>query len=223
MTDSRVLITHENPKSPISEAYRMLRTNILFSNLDRPLKSFAVTSFSVNEGKTTTVANLAVIFSQQGSRVLLIDGDLRKPVIHRIFGFENINGLTDILLKHDDYVKYIKRSQIDHLDVLVCGTLPPNPSELLLSRAMRNLIQQVRDYYDIVLIDAPPVGIVTDAAITSSMVDGVILVAAAGKVTVDELLRAKEILNKVNANIIGVVLNKIAQKSTGYYYNHYYG
>jgi len=220
--DSRYIITNANHKSPIAEALRMLRTNILFSNIDKPLKSFVVTSSSNDEGKTTTAVNLAVTFSQQGSRVLLIDGDMRKPVIYRIFGFENNNGLTNFLLEHDDYKKYIKGSQIDHLDVLMCGTIPPNPSELLMSYAMRNLIQQASDDYDIILIDTPPVGMVTDAAIASTMVDGTILVAASGKVTVDALTRAKELLCKVNANIIGVVLNKLAKNSPGYYYDKYY-
>jgi protein-tyrosine kinase len=222
MPDTTVIITHEHPKSLIAEGYRVLRTNILFSGVDKPLKSIVVTSFSNNEGKTTTAVNLAVTFSQQGNRVLLIDGDLRKPSIHRIFGFENKNGLTDFLSYHDDYRKYINESYIDNLDLLVCGVIPPNPSELLMSNTMRKFIQQARDDYDIVLVDAPPVGMVTDAAIISSIVDGTILVAASGSVAIDDLKRAKELLYKVSANIIGVVLNKLDKRYSGYSYNQSY-
>lgn len=223
---SRFIFTYENLKSSVAEAYRILRTNILFSNVNKRLKSFVVTSSRNCEGKTTTVVNLAIAFSQQGNRVLLIDGDLRKPQIHEIFGSGNICGLANFLMEQDDYTKYTKESQIDHLDILVCGAIPPNPSELLLSDAMRKLIQQAGDDYDIVLIDAPPVGMVTDAAITSTMVDGTILVAASGTVSVDDLVRAKELLCNVNANIMGVVLNKLDRKVSGsryYQYSYYEG
>lgn len=224
MLDPKVIITHNNPKSPIAEAYRVLRTNIMFSSIDKPLKSLVVTSSGPGEGKSTTIVNLAVTFTQQGSRVLLIDGDLRKPKIHKMFGYENNSGLTNFLSAHDDYKKYLRVSEIENLDVLVCGAIPPNPSELLMSNAMKQFILQAREDYDLVLIDAPPVGTVTDAAILSTIVDGTILVAASGTVEVDALVRTKELLNKVNANIIGVVLNKLDKNSSGnyYYYQYYY-
>lgn len=224
MFDPKVVITHNNPKSPIAEAYRVLRTNIMFSSIDKPLKTLVVTSSGPGEGKSTTMVNLAVTFTQQGSRVLLIDGDLRKPKIHKMFGYENSNGLTNFLSAHDDYKIYLRVSEIENLDVLVCGAIPPNPSELLMSNAMKQFIQQAREDYDLILIDAPPVGTVTDAAILSTIVDGTILVAASGTVEVDALVRTKELLNKVNANIIGVVLNKLDKNSSGnyYYYQYYY-
>jgi capsular exopolysaccharide synthesis family protein len=216
------IITHENPRSLIAEAYRVLRTNIMFSSVDNPLKSFVITSFGNGEGKTTTVVNLAVTFSQQGSRVLLIDGDLRKPRLHSIFNFENDRGLTNFLSAHDNYKDYVKLSYIDKLDVLVCGAIPPNPSELLMSASMKQFIVQAKNDYDIVLVDTPPVGLVTDAAILSAIVDGTILVAASGGVSVDALMRAKELLGKVNANIIGVVLNKLGKNNSDNYYRYDY-
>lgn len=225
MFDFKGIITNDDPKSPISEAYRVLRTNILFSSFDKPIKTMVVTSAGPGEGKSTTLVNLAVTFAQQGSRVLLIDADLRKPRIHRILMMDNSNGLTNLLSTRNDYKDYVRSCRIKNLDILLCGAIPPNPSELLMSNAMKQFIQKVREDYDIVLIDAPPAIIVTDAAIISTFVDGTMLVAASGTVERDELIRAKEMLNKVNANIIGVVLNKIDRKTSGgyHYYEYYYG
>lgn len=222
--DDKSLITFNNPKSPISEAYRVLRTNIQYSSIDKPLKLLTVTSAGPGEGKTTTTINIAITFVQAGNRVLVIDGDLRKPKVHKLFGLENQRGLTNILAIKDDYTRYIKQSEIEGLDVITCGAIPPNPSELLASNQMKQLMDKIRDDYDLILIDAPPVGNVTDAAIVSTIVDGTILVAASGTVEIESLKRAKELLEKVNANIIGVVLNKLDKNSKGnyYYYNYYY-
>lgn len=222
--DSKSLITYNDPKSPISEAYRVLRTNIQYSSIDDPLKVIVVTSSGPGEGKSTTVANLAITFSQMGSRVLLIDADLRKPKIHKVFGLQNQRGLTNFLASREDYKNYVRNILVSGLNVITCGVIPPNPSELLASNAMKQFIAQVRDDYDIILIDAPPVGTVTDAAIISAIVDGTILVAASGSVEEEPLIRSKELLTKVNANIIGVVLNKLDKNSHGnnYYYNNYY-
>lgn len=224
--DEQSLITFSNPKSPISEAYRVLRTNIQYTSVDNPLKMLTVTSAGPGEGKTTTSINIAITFAQTGKRVMLIDGDLRKPKVHKILGLENQNGLTNILANKGDYIKYIKETKIEGLDVITCGAIPPNPSELLNSNQMKQLLQTIRKDYDMVVIDAPPVGNVTDAAIISTIVDGTILVAASGTVEVESLKRAKELLQKVNANIIGVVLNKLDRNSKGnyyYYYYYYYG
>lgn len=225
MFDYRGIITHENPKSPVSEAYRVLRTNILFSSFDKPIKTLVVTSAGPGEGKSTTILNLAVTFAQQGSRVLLIDADLRKPKIHRLLMLDNSTGLTNLLSTRGDYKDYIKECRIENLSILLSGAIPPNPSELLMSNSMKQFIQQVREDYDIILIDAPPAINVTDAAIISTYVDGTVLVAASGFVEREAVIRAKEILDKVNANIIGVVLNKVDKKTTGRYqcYEYYYG
>lgn len=222
MYDTDSLITYNNPKSPISEAYRVLRTNIQYASVDDPVKVIVVTSSGPGEGKSTTAANLAVTFSQMGSKVLLIDADLRKPRIHKIFGLQNQKGLTNFLAARDDYKNYIRNILLSDLNIITAGAIPPNPSELLSSKAMKQFVAQVRNDYDIVLIDAPPVGTVTDAAVISAIVDGTIIVAASGNVEEDSLVRTKELLSKVNANIIGVVLNKLDKNSKGNYYYYYY-
>lgn len=226
MLDESVVIAHTIPKSPISEAYRVLRTNIQYSSIDKQLKTIVVTSSGPMEGKTTTVVNLAVTFAQAGNRVLLIDSDLRKPKLHKIFMISNKAGLTNLIATHDDYKKYIRLCDVPNMEILPCGTIPPNPSELLASNSMRQFIQDICDEYDIILLDAPPVGNVTDAAVISTFVDGTILVANSGHVEIDALKRAKELLIKVNANIIGVVLNNLDRNASGnnYYYQYnYYG
>ncbi len=225
MIDDSIVIAHADPKSPITEAYKVLRTNIMYSGIDKRLKTIVVTSSGPMEGKTTTAVNLAVTFAQAGSKVLLIDSDLRKPKINRIFMMSNNTGLTNLLADHDDYYRYIRSSDIIGLDILPCGTIPPNPSELLSSNAMKQFIQDISEQYDLVLLDAPPVGSVTDAAIISTFVDGTILVASSGHVEIASIKRAKELLAKVDAKIIGVVLNKLDKHaSDNYYYyrNDYY-
>jgi len=220
------LLVHEKPKSPISEAYRVLRTNIQFSSVDKPLKVIAITSSGPNEGKSTTISNLAITFAQSGSKVLIVDADLRKPTIHKLYDFRNQLGLVNILAKKEALGICIHDTLVDNLYVLTSGPIPPNPSELLQSESMKKFLDEVTEIFDIVLIDTPPVGSVTDAAILSSMVDGIILVAASGQVKIDEIKRSKELLEKVNANIIGVVLNKLDKNAQGnyyYYYYYYYG
>lgn len=226
MHNQKQLITYSNPKSPISEAYRVLRTNIQFSSVDNPLKTIVVTSAGPGEGKTTTIANLAITFAQSGSKTLLIDGDLRKPRLHKHFGFSNDSGITTILARRENYTKHLHEGPVENLHVLVSGPVPPNPSELLSSNSMKQLIVSLKEDYDMVLIDAPPVGTVTDAAILSTLVDGTILVASSGHVEIEAIQRARDLLDKVNANIIGVVLNKLAKNAQGnyyYYYYYYYG
>ncbi|NLJ18986.1 MAG: CpsD/CapB family tyrosine-protein kinase [Globicatella sulfidifaciens] len=217
------IITHNNPKSPVSEAYRVLRTNIQFSSVDKPLKTIVVTSAGPMEGKTTTITNLAVIFAQAGSKVLLIDTDLRKPMLHKVFLLLNERGLTNLLTSNKDTMTFIQHDVVKNLDVLTSGRIPPNPSELLSSNAMKNFIENVKTKYDIVLMDSPPVGSVTDATIISTYADGTILVVKSGRTEVDEVKRAQEILKNVNANIIGVVLNHLDKKAAGNnYYPYYY-
>lgn len=222
MLDENVVITHINPKSPISEAYRVIRTNIQYSSIDKPLKTIVVTSSGPMEGKTTTVVNLAVAFAQAGSRVLLIDSDLRRPKIHKIFMMSNRTGLTNLIAAHDDSAKYIRLSEIPGLEILPSGTIPPNPSELLSSNSFLQFIHEVSEVYDIILMDAPPVGNVTDAAIISAFVDGTILVVNSGRVAIDALKRSKELLANVNAKILGVVLNNLDKHTGGNYYYYQY-
>ncbi len=215
------LITLHNPKSPIAEAYRTLRTNIQFSNVDGELKLLCVTSSGPSEGKTTSATNLAETFAQAGNRVLIIDGDLRRPRVHKVFKVSNNKGLTNVLAGQysvDDV------TQITGTDVTVMtsGPIPPNPSELLGSQKMKDLMQQLKQRYDVIIIDAAPVGVVTDAAILSTIVDGTILVVASGKTEIDGAKRAKQLLENVGARILGVVMTMIPVSKKGYYGYQYY-
>lgn len=212
------LISHFNPKSPIAEAYRQLRTNIQFSSLDNPVRTLLVTSTGPEEGKTTTLANLAVTVAQTGSRVTLVDCDLRKPTIHELFGLSAGPGLTDMLLGAED-VPY-QDCGIENLRIITAGPLPPNPSEMLGSRRMGDVINRLKSEADMVLFDTPPVVIVTDAAVLATRVDGVLLVVSAGKTRRELAQRAKGLLDKVNAPLLGVVLNNVKYEPK---IHHYYG
>ena len=218
-----LVITHTDPKSPVSEAYRMLRTNIQFSCIDRPLKRIVVTSANPHEGKTTTLANLAVVFAQSCCKTLLIDTNFRRPRVHEIFGLLNYAGMSNVLAHQKDYTECLRTVNIEKLEILTSGPIPPNPSEMLSSKSMLTFLEKIHSEYDIILLDAPPIGMVTDAAILSTITDGTILVAHSGKVEIEAIQRAKESLEKVNANIIGVVLNKLSKKvSEKYYYQYGY-
>ena len=219
------LITHFSPKSPISEAYRSFRTNIQFSNLEKKRKILLVSSSSSKEGKSTTVANLAVTLAQMGSRTLIVDSDMRRPVQHVLFSLDRAYGLTDVLLGNLSLEGAIKGTDIDNLDVLTCGDIPPNPSEMLASEKMQNLMDELKAMYDIILMDSPPIIAVTDAAILSTRVDGMLLVVASGEANKKEIERALNLLSNVNTQVLGVILNGIDIKriyGSYYYYYHYY-
>ncbi len=216
------LITLTNPKSPVSEAFRTLRTNIQFASIDKTLKTIMVTSTGPGEGKSTTMANLAIVLSQQEKRVLLIDADLRRPTVHHAFRLPNRIGLTSVLAGTEELSNAIQNTGIDHLSVLSSGPIPPNPAEILGSKRMAGLIEKVSAEYDYVLLDAPPVLAVTDAQILSGLIDGVVLVIHSNKTHRDMAIKAKQLLENVHANVIGVVMNHRDQKENGYYY-YYYG
>ncbi|MGG3842898.1 CpsD/CapB family tyrosine-protein kinase [Anoxybacillus kestanbolensis] len=217
----RSLITKTNPKSPISEQYRTIRTNILFSVVDRPLRSLMVTSSAPAEGKTTTVSNLAVVFAQQGKKVLLVDADLRKPTVHYMFRKDNYIGLTNVLTKQAPFQAAVKETDVDNLFVLTSGPIPPNPAELLGSSAMEELLAEAYKQFDLVLFDTPPVLAVTDAQILANQCDGTILVVHSGKTEIEAAQKAKELLINAKGKLLGVVLNQKKQKESSYYY--YYG
>ncbi|MED2972864.1 CpsD/CapB family tyrosine-protein kinase [Fictibacillus sp. B-59209] len=217
----RSLITHNNPKSPISEQYRTIRTNIQFSSIDTDYKTLMVTSAGPGEGKSTTVANLAVVLAQQGKSVLLVDGDLRKPTVHYTFKVSNIQGVTNVLTRQITLEDAVQETNVEDLYVLPSGPVPPNPSELLNSKAMEVLVEEANNKYDYVLFDSPPVLAVTDAQVLSSRCDGVVLVTSSGKTEKEEALKAKELLENANAKILGVVLNGKETNDSSYYY--YYG
>ena len=216
------IISIKNPKSPIAEAYRGIRTSIEFSNLDKNLQVITVTSSMQNEGKSTVLANLAVSFANLDKKVLIMEGDLRNPSVHRMFNISNIKGLTDILLQNKVFADCVHCTDVKNLHVLTCGAIPPNPSEMLSSKKIRDFIKSLREYYDYIFIDAPPIGIVTDAGIISTYTDGCIFVVGAGEADIEMAKVSKERLEKVGANILGVVLNKFESSGASGYYNYYY-
>lgn len=218
------LITHTNPKSPIAEAYRTLRTNIQFSSVDRPIRTLLVTSGGPSEGKSTTAANLAIVMAQTGQTVVLVDTDLRRPMLHRLFSLPNAVGLTTALLSGADPALdgYVQPTEVENLYVLTTGPLPPNPSELLGSQRMQELVQRLQQEADLLIFDSPPVLAVTDAAVLARQLDGVLLVIDAGETRQPIAQRACEELTKVGARILGVALNKLTAGRSGYYYYYYY-
>jgi capsular exopolysaccharide synthesis family protein len=217
----RSLITHNNPKSPISEQYRTIRTNIQFASVDKEFKTLMVTSSGPGEGKSTTAANLAVVLAQQGKRILLIDGDLRKPTVHYTFKVSNIYGVTNVLTRQMPLKDTVVKTKIPDLDVLPSGPVPPNPSELIDSKSMNNLIEEAKVMYDYVLFDTPPVLAVTDGQLLSNKVDGVILVISSGKTEIEAAVKARDLLVHAKAKLIGTVLNAKDTGKDNYYY--YYG
>lgn len=215
------LITDSNPKSPISEAYKILRTNIEFSNVDEKLQTIMITSTKMSEGKSTTSANLAVTYAQSNKKVLLIDADLRKPTQHHIFKLSNRFGLTSLLSHQNDLDDVLLQTSVDNLSVIPSGPIPPNPSEMLESKRMGALLEELKQRFDIIIIDTPPVLAVTDSQIVAAQCEGVIMVIDSGRVKKDAALKAKASLELVNARIIGVVINNIKRNDAEDYY--YYG
>lgn len=213
------------PRSPVAEAYRTLRTNIEFASLDEPARTILVTSAIPGEGKTTTAANLAAVFAQAGHATLLVDADLRKPGVHRMFDLPNDRGLTDLLRSDDMTVREAAHAtEQAHLTVMTTGPLPPNPAELLRSGRMRAVLERLTASAEFVIIDSPPLQAVTDAAILSSIVDGTALVVDAGRTRSGAVRNGREALAKVGARVLGVVLNRMSEAMSGdYYYYDYYG
>ena len=218
------LFTLKNPKSIASEAFRTLRTNIQFTNIDKSIKSIVVTSSGPGEGKTTITCNLAASIAQTDKRVLLIDCDMRKPRVHKVFGITNLDGLTNILMgeKKISDVEFKGDQDIKSLTVVTSGPIPPNPAELLGSRRMRDFLEDMRDLFDMIILDSPPINLVTDSAVLSTITDGTIMVVEVGKTDSEAAINGKELLDKVNANLIGVVLNKIPTRGRSYYNYSYY-
>lgn len=219
------LVTISHPKSPNAEAYRILRTNLLFSAVDNPPRTLLVTSSSPTEGKSTTLANLGVVMAQQGQRVVLVDSDLRRPTLHRLFQLPNSAGLTNALLhEHPTAKTLMQPTQVENLSVLTTGPLPPNPAELLGSARFDELLKDLHLHADVILLDSPPALAVTDAPVLARKVDGVLLVVDAGVTRRQWAVSAQETLNKVGAKVLGVALNRLKPKSSSYYYyyHHYY-
>lgn len=221
---ARPLAMVDNPNGIRAETIRRLRTNLQFVNAaSEPSRALLVTSSLPGEGKSTTAANLAIALADAGSRVLLVDADLRRPSLHKILGQEGSAGLTSVLIGRVAVGSVIQPWQGGRIDVLTAGPIPPNPSELLGSSAMARLLESLRESYDVVLLDSPPLLPVTDAAVLGAIVDGVLLVVAAGRTHKNQLLNGIQALSNVNARILGVILNKLETRSERKYgsYNEY--
>jgi non-specific protein-tyrosine kinase len=249
------LITVDDPRSPVSEAYRVLRTNVQFSSVDKAARTLMVTSPSLGEGKSVTLANLAVVMAQSGLRVVAVDTDLRRPVLHKVFGLSNSHGLSDAILTdnlravgrleatgagdpvefslaqgHDAHaapssgagiMRHVQPTEISNLWVLPSGPLPPNPAELLGSERMRQVVKEL-GWADVILFDSPPTLAVTDAAVLSARVDGVLIVYQIGSTRRGAAERVVEELQRVDANVLGIVMNRLSPGRDGYYYQYYY-
>lgn len=221
------LYASAQPKSTVSEAYRGVRTSLTLSSRGPVQRVLLLTSAGPREGKTTTAINLATVLAYGGARTLVIDGDLRKPRIHKSFSVPNTRGLTNLIVGTDDPIPYCQKSVVEGVDILPSGPIPPNPSELLGRPRMREILTRLRGKYDHVIVDTPPVGAVTDAVVLSTVVDGVILVVHAGKTKGPIVARGLEQLRYVHAHIVGVVLNNQRASGKGYgagygYYHYYY-
>jgi capsular exopolysaccharide synthesis family protein len=211
------LVTLANPRSAAAEAYRTLRTNIQLSSIDSPVRALLVTSASADEGKSTTLANLAVAFAQAGQRVVIVDSDLRRPSLHTIFGVANERGLISMLLE-DDAPAPLVDTAVPGLRLLPSGPIPPNPSELLGSKRVEQAIERLRADADLLLFDAPPVLAVSDAAVLSRRVDAALLIVSAGRTKRDHASRAKQQLERAGARLLGVVLTNASVEEAVYSY-----
>lgn len=214
----RKLIAKHFPKSPVSEQYRTLRTNIQFSYLDGDLKTIVVTSSGPGEGKSTTSANLAVVFAQQGKKVLLVDADMRKPTVHHTFSLLNTRGLSSVILKQTTLEEAVENGVEENLYVLPSGPIPPNPAEMLDSKAMDEFLAEAEENYDLIIFDSPPIHAVTDAQILANKCDASILVVSSEETERDMAVKSKELLASSKGKFLGVVLNKRRQTQSSYYY-----
>ncbi|HEV8638990.1 MAG TPA: CpsD/CapB family tyrosine-protein kinase [Chloroflexota bacterium] len=211
------LVTLANPRSAVAEAYRTLRTNVQLSSIDEALRTLLVTSAGPDEGKSTTLANLGVAFAQAGHRTILVDSDLRRPSLHALFGIPNDRGLTTMLLQ-DDAPAPLVETPIEGLRLLPSGPVPPNPSELLASRRLEGAIARLVGDADLVLFDSPPALAVSDAAVLSRRVDGVVLVVSAGRTRREHAARARQVLERAGARLLGVVLTNASAEDAVYSY-----
>lgn len=214
-------ITLTKPNSYAAEEFKTLRTNIQFTMVDKSYKTIAFTSSLPGEGKTTVVANTAIAFANKQNRILLVDADMRNPRLHRFFNLSNHTGLSTLLKDHDASLKRLMHSTLDgNLCVLTSGVLPPNPAELIDSQRMTDLVEEFKDEFDMVLFDMPPVLSVTDAQIMATKTDGTVFVIRNGAAEEQQLFQAKNLLEQVEANVIGAVFNdkeRAKQSNYGYY------
>lgn len=216
------LVSMINPKSIVAEQFRMVRTNLEFSIVDKDLKSFLVTSLAPGAGKSTMSTNLAATFATQGKKVLLVDTDMRKPTIHKILKMKNNEGLSTLITsKAAAIFEYIEKTEFENMYVLTSGATPPNPAELISSKRMEQLIEEMEQAFDLVIFDTPPVLAVADSQIMAGKVDGTLFVLRKGVDTKEQIQSANERMESVNANILGAIYNRIEPSDDAYYYYEY--
>ncbi|MFC7365201.1 MULTISPECIES: CpsD/CapB family tyrosine-protein kinase [Bhargavaea] len=219
---ARKLVVAANPKSVVSEQFRTLRSNITFSAVDRELKTILVTSALPGDGKSTISANLATLFAQDGKRVLFIDADMRKPTVQYTFSLTNAAGLSTVLTQQRLAGEVIRESEISpNLHIMTSGPIPPNPAELLGSRSMTVLMNEMAQQYDLIVFDAPPVLSVTDAQLLANKVDGTLLVVNTGVTEKENIKKANDLLGNAKARILGAVMNNFELDKDHYYYQYY--
>lgn len=207
------------PTSIVAEQIRTIRTNIKFSMVDSKLKSLLVTSAGPGSGKSLLATNIAAAFASEGKKVLLVDVDLRKPTVHKAFNLRNNDGLTSLLTDEEScYQDVIYRTAVSNLSVLTSGVIPPNPAELLSSDKMEMIKKEFENSYDLVIYDSPPLMAVTDAQIMASKTDGTLFIIPYGKASKEEVIKSKKMLEMVNANVIGAILNRVKSDQEEYYY-----
>ncbi|WP_395319507.1 CpsD/CapB family tyrosine-protein kinase [Fructilactobacillus frigidiflavus] len=220
------LIVEDNPSSPVAEQFRTVRTNIKFSIIGDNNKTISITSADPSEGKSVFSSNLAVTFAQQGEKTILIDADLRRPTVHKTFTVSNQEGLSNYLSGNISLDEVITKTDIDNLEVITSGPIPPNPAELIGSLNFKNMLNDLNEKYDWILIDTPPVNAATDASLIAADCYGTILVVPQSIANKIDVNNAVEQLKKVNAKILGTVMNRVnIKESSGYggYYGGYYG
>lgn len=217
------LVAYDDPSGMVSEQFKTIRTNIQFSSVGEELHSIMFTSSESSEGKSTVSNNVAVTYADQGTKVILMDADLRRPTVHKTFGVSNRFGLSGYLAGNASLDEIIQPTMVDGLSVISSGPVPPNPSELLTSSKMATLLDDLKEKADLLIVDAPPVNTVTDAQLLGARVDGTILVIPQGIAVKAGVRRAKKSLEIVHANILGAIMNRVTAQKSGGYYGGYYG
>ncbi|AYX91055.1 polysaccharide biosynthesis tyrosine autokinase [Staphylococcus cohnii] len=216
------LYVHDKPKSTVSEKFRGIRSNIMFSSAEKEIQSLLITSEKPLSGKSTISANIAVTYAQAGYKTLIIDGDMRKPTQHYIFDLPNNSGLSNLIVNKATYTESIKETKVENLAILTAGPTPPNPSELIASTQFDEIYNELLSDYDFIVVDTPPVNTVTDAQVYAQTIQNCALVIDVEKNIKNEVKKAKDLINKAGGKLLGAILNKTAiDKSSSYYY--YYG
>lgn len=211
------LLDYSNKNNTLTEVFRGIRTNIEYANIDTDKKVIMVTSSKMGEGKSTIITNLAISFAQlEQKKILLVDCDLRRPNLHKIFNISNSNGLTDILLRNKDMDECIKK--VNGIELITSGDTPKNPSEILASKRMKNFVEKIKNNYDYIFIDTPPIVVVTDAEVLSSICDGAVLVIGYNEVDKSKVELSKSKLEHLKVPILGAIINKVPQKGEKYGY-----